>query len=273
MVRITTVMDNMPSEHKALIAKHGVSYYVETGNGNVIFDCGSDGSIIHNMKLLGIDIAANKHFVGSHGHYDHGGGFLDLLKEGFNGEVYIGEGYFDRKLSKSNGKHTFLGLPFSEKTLTDNNIKINICKDYMEIMKDCFLITNFPRIYPFESISSRFVLEKEGEISQDYFNDESCLVLNTKKGLVVIVGCSHPGILNMLFHVKEIFGSNIYAVLGGTHLVEADEKRINVTLDKFKELDIKFIGLSHCSGEQVQRIMEERNMDNSYLSVGSVVMF
>lgn len=272
MIRITTVMDNVPSEHKALIAKHGVSYYVETPGGNVLFDCGSDESIVHNMKLLGINIPPIKHFVGSHGHYDHGGGFLDLLKEGFKGNVYTGEGYFDRKLASGNGKYTFLGLPFNEKTLTENNIEYNTCRDVMKIFDDCFVVTNFPRIHTFETVPQRFVLEKEGKIDQDNFDDEVCLVISTQKGLVVLVGCSHPGILNMLDHIKEKLGQNIYAVLGGTHLVEADEKRINITIDRFEELDIKFIGLSHCSGEAVQKKMKDRGMDNSYLSAGSVVI-
>jgi 7,8-dihydropterin-6-yl-methyl-4-(beta-D-ribofuranosyl)aminobenzene 5'-phosphate synthase len=273
MIRITTVMDNKPSEHKALISKHGLSYYIETPNGNLLFDCGSDYDTIHNMKLLGINPTEISHFVGSHSHYDHVGGFSDMLKEGFTGKIYTGKNFFNRKMAVSNGKYTFLGIPFCKETLIQNKIEHIICEDILEVFKDCFLITNFTRNYSFEMIHPRFVIETDNEIQADLFEDELGLVLKTEKGLIVVVGCSHPGILNMLSHIKKQFNQSIYAVLGGTHLVEADDERLNITLDQFQKLDIKFIGLSHCSGDEVQSKMKERNMDNSYLSVGSVIMF
>ena len=107
----------------------------------------------------------------------------------------------------------------------------------------------------------------------DLFEDEISLVIKTEKGLIVIVGCSHPGILNILCHIEKRFNEPIYAVLGGTHLVEADEQRTNETVDKLLEMGIKFIGLSHCSGDGVQDNMKEKGMQNCHMSVGSVVMF
>lgn len=273
MVRITTLMDNKPSEHKALISKHGLSLLVETPSGNILFDCGSDQDIIHNAKLLGIDITQIDNFAGSHGHYDHIGGFLDLLDNGYKGRFYSGKGFFDRKLAVDQGKYTYLGVHFNKDTLQNNSINYTECKDILEIFKDCYVITNFPRIYSFEEPPARFVKEIDGEIQRDLFEDEICLVIKTEKGLVVVVGCSHPGILNMLCYVYEKFNQPIYAVLGGTHLVEADDERINITLDKLTEMGIKFIGLSHCSGDRVQDIMESRNMKNCHMTIGSVVLF
>lgn len=273
MVRVTTLMDNKFSEHKALVCKHGLSLFVETQNDSIIFDCGSGKDVIYNAKLLGIDISSANHLVCSHSHYDHVGGFMDVLAEGFHGKFYSGKGFFERKYAINEGKYTFLGAPFYESTLMKHNIPHLICDDVLEICSDCFLVTNFPRVYSFEEIPPRFVKDVNGRMQTDLFEDETSLVIKTEKGLIVIVGCSHPGILNMLCHIEKRFNESIYAVLGGTHLVEADEQRVNVTLDKLLEIGIQFIGLSHCSGDDVQEHMKEKGMQNCHMSVGSVVVF
>lgn len=266
-------MDNKTSEHKALIAKHGLSLLVETPSQNILFDCGSDKDIIHNVKQLGVDISSISHFACSHGHYDHAGGVLDVLENGFKGKFYFGKGFFDKKMALDKGKYTYLGVNFVKEDLSKHSVDYIECEGVTEIFKDCFIVTNFSRKYSFEEPSTRFVKEVDGEIKTDTFEDEVCLVVKTEKGLVVIVGCSHPGILNMLTYIHEVFEQPIYAVLGGTHLVEADDERINITLDKFTEMGIKFIGLSHCSGDRAQEIMESRGIENCHMTVGSVVKF
>ncbi len=75
------------------------------------------------------------------------------------------------------------------------------------------------------------------------------MVIDTYKGLVVLVGCSHVGIINILNSISKTLNRRIYAVLGGTHLIRCDENRINKTIEAFNELDISAIGLSHCTGE------------------------
>ncbi len=273
MVRVTTLMDNKPSEHKALVSKHGLSLFIETQNDSIIFDCGSDKDTIYNAKLLGVDISSTKHLACSHSHYDHVGGVKDVIAEGFYGTLYTGMGFFDKKYACNDVKYTFLGANFDSNTIMHNNITHVVCEDVLEIFRDCFLVSNFPRIYSFESIPPRFVKDVNGNIQSDLFEDEICIVIRTGKGLVVIVGCSHPGILNMLCHVEKRFNEAIYAVLGGAHLVEADDKRINITVDKLIEMGIKFIGMSHCSGEKIQENMKERGIQNCYMSVGSEVRF
>ena len=134
------------------------------------------------------------------------------------------------------------------------------------------VIGNFERRYEFEQIPDRFVLRKNDKWEKDDFSDEICLVLDGTEGQTVIVGCSHPGILNILTTVQERFGKPIRAVFGGTHLVEADEKRIRITLDKMKQMGVGLIGFNHCSGEELQTIMsQEAELKHCYLGAGDCI--
>ena len=93
------------------------------------------------------------------------------------------------------------------------------------------------------------VIKKGEGYILDNFKEEVALVIDTYKGLVVLVGCSHVGIINILNSISKRLNRRIYAVLGGTHLIRCDENRINKTIEAFNELDISTIGLSHCTGE------------------------
>ena len=81
------------------------------------------------------------------------------------------------------------------------------------------------------------------------------MVIKTDEGLVVVTGCSHPGILNILSTIKERFGMDIWAVYGGTHLVEASDERLARTLVELKKLGVKLLGFSHCSGEKIVELI------------------
>lgn len=90
--------------------------------------------------------------------------------------------------------------------------------------------------------------------------DEIALGLITHKGLVVIAGCSHVGIINILSNIQEKVRIPIYAVIGGTHLVEADNERIDRTVAAFHEMNIEYIAVSHCTGENaIEKIKKEFN--------------
>ena len=111
----------------------------------------------------------------------------------------------------------------------------------------------------------------EGIVADD-FADEICLVMETAKGLVVLVGCSHPGILNMISTIHERLHKPIYGVIGGTHLMEADEERIAKTLKELKGLGICIAGLCHCSGDLAREmISEDESLSGCQIHVGGVV--
>ena len=127
--------------------------------------------------------------------------------------------------------------------------------DVKEILPGVFAVADFPRIYDFETIPARFVKKTDQGFVTDDFGDEICLVLDLGEELCVLVGCSHPGILNMVTKVHDVFRKPVRAVFGGTHLVEADEDRIRKTAEIFHGMGLTVAGFSHCSGSSAEEIL------------------
>ena len=131
---------------------------------------------------------------------------------------------------------------------------------------------HFSRYTEYEKRNSRFYIKENSEYIPDNFNDEISLGIITEKGLVVIVGCSHVGIVNILKTISKRVDIPIHAVIGGTHLIEADEFRMKKTMDAFKEMKIRLIAVSHCTGEEgIRLISEELKEQFLYNNTGKVI--
>ena len=124
-----------------------------------------------------------------------------------------------------------------------------------------------------ETIPERFVKETPAGFISDDFSDEIALSIRTGKGLAVIVGCSHPGIMNMVDEIRRSSDEDIYALFGGTHLVEADDKRIESSLSGLTGAGAKVIGMCHCSGLHAEEMAKnELGSIASGLSVGDTAI-
>lgn len=271
-MKITTLMDNIPSEHKSLHAEHGLSFRIETDHVNVLFDFGAGNRTLENARALKTDLTAFDYAVGSHGHYDHAGGYPSLVKAGLSCPFVTGPGYFEEKYAAGQDpcpKFTYLGTGFSSDFLKEQQISHIVCDSLLQLSPDCWVFGNFRRSQTFEQIPDRFVLRKGGTWEKDLFQDEVCLVVSRPQGLVVILGCSHPGILNILYSVQEHFKTPVYGVVGGTHLVEADRPRIRTTIAAMKDMGIRLMGFNHCSGPLLKEMLqEEQDLDTVYLGAG-----
>lgn len=269
-MKITALMDNVASEHKGLISEHGLSYFIDTGKSHIIFDCGGSIHPFENAKKMNISFDKVNDVVFSHGHYDHSAGFREAEHLICPKRVITGKDFFDEKYAYDGTIITYLGNGFGKEFLKEKGIKHIVCEKEFQIDDNCFVISDFERIIPFEKIPERFFILKEEKLIRDDFHDEVCLVIKSKKGLIVVLGCSHPGLLNMLRRIHTFFDQNIYAVFGGTHLVEADEKRIRVSLEEMKTLGIEVLCMSHCSGNKAIDIAREfQGITSVPLSVGS----
>lgn len=272
-MRIVTLMENCGSENKALVYEHGLSFYLEQGGFRLLFDCGPDQAAVQNARRLGISLNGLSAVVLSHNHYDHAAGYRDLIESGIDCKMlWTGAGFFERKYAKSEVKYCDISSGISQNFLTAHEISRSVCTGLTEILPGMFLISDFERKNSFEKIPERFVKETDGGFVPDDFSDEIMLAVETKKGLVVLAGCSHPGILNMLETVSERLHQNIYAVFGGTHLVEADSDRIEKTLAGFRKLGIELIGMNHCSGQQAEEAAAQDGFQVCHLAVGNVMI-
>ncbi len=257
MVRITTLIENSPGEHHGLSTEHGISFCIEKDGRKIIFDTGQSGAFLGNSAKLAIDLSDAEHVVLSHGHYDHSGGFRSLLPILKDFTLWTGEGFFTPKYGFRKGACDFLGNDFDEAFLKQEGIRHKTASSPLEeISPGVYILADFPRIHSDEIINPRFVLEKNGSFEPDPFDDEILLAVETKAGLAVLMGCSHPGMRNMLDAVKERLKSPIAAVLGGTHLVEARGGVLEKSLDYLKNAGIPFTGMSHCTGKEAMERLE-----------------
>lgn len=259
-LKITTLIEDTMGEHLALKNEHGISFYIEKDGHKILFDTGQSGTFLENAEQLQIDLSDLEYVILSHGHYDHSGGLRALTDVAKNFELIVGKGFFNEKCGFGNNSYEFIGNNFSEDFLLERGIPYKFVNhDLNEILPGIYVITNFPRVHKDEVINPRFKILKNGSFVNDPFDDEVLVTIDTPEGLVVLLGCSHPGMKNMLDTARNLLEKPLYAVLGGTHLIEAKEEGLKLSLDYLNDNDIKVVGVSHCTGEKA---MSELSVSN-----------
>lgn len=251
MIRITTLVENSQGEHLSLVTEHGISFLIEMDAVSLLFDTGQSDAYITNAALLQRDLNKVKHIILSHGHYDHSGGFPYFIEQvSSDVDLWISKDFFRPKYGYNGKAYEYLGNRFSQQYLHQNGITTHrVDADVTEVVSDVFIVTNFQKHFPSETINPRFRVEVDDAMEIDDFRDEVMVVVQSPKGLIALVGCSHPGIMNMLQTVQQHFKQPLYAVLGGTHLVEADASRMKESVQYFADAKVKRIGVSHCTGQ------------------------
>lgn len=258
-IKLTTLVENDAKFNSGLISEHGFSVFVESPHGNILFDTGQSDAFLKNAKVLGVPIETIKKVVISHAHYDHSGGFMSLMDAGIvDFRLIVSQFFFREKFKKTIGDIKYIGNNFNTYDLATKNIEIStISSNVTEISPKIYVVTNFKRNCEYEPLNEKFLYRTKEGYSVDPFLDEIALVIRSKKGLVVIFGCSHPGAINMLDSIDEYFSESIYMLLGGLHLRSSEDERILKTIDKIKELKIEKIGVSHCTGKHTSEMMKE----------------
>ncbi len=273
MIRITTLMDNELSANKALFCQHGLSFLVEREDFRILFDCGPGEAVCRNAHRLGRSLENLDGVVLSHSHYDHGAGYRNLLEQGGGSPVlYTGPHFFEPKYAKNGFGYTDLSVGFDREFLERYHVEHRVCEGKEKLADGIWLAGGFSRKYEFEKIPDRFVRLAKGAMIPDDFSDEICLVLESRAGLVILAGCSHPGILNMVEHIRQNFGKPVYGIFGGTHLKEAEEERVRLTVDYLKWAGVKVLGMNHCSGRMAQeRIARDFQIQGCSMKAGDCV--
>jgi 7,8-dihydropterin-6-yl-methyl-4-(beta-D-ribofuranosyl)aminobenzene 5'-phosphate synthase len=274
--RITILCENLIGQRVGL-GEHGFSAFIETAQGNYLFDTGGGRSVVSNSLTLNKDLKSIRKIFLSHGHYDHTGGLPEVLSLRGNVDVHAHPHVFlDRMATlKENGKETkrFVGIPYKKSYLESLGANFITNSDFVEVEKGMFLTGEVPRKTSFEKPDPRLFSEIDGKPEPDLFLDDQSLIIESQKGLVLVLGCAHSGMINIINHVIDKTGrSNFYAILGGTHLDFLTPEQLEQTINALNQLEIGRIGVSHCTGMRAACRLHLEFADRySYGYVGSVL--
>jgi len=259
-MKIYTLIEDTKDKNLLFESEHGISFFIETTNGVVLFDTGQSSKFINNAIKMEIDLSKVTDIVLSHGHYDHTGGLKEYInKFGNSFTLHTTKELLNEKYKYENNSYKFVGNNFDEKYLNDNNIEVEyLLSDMKKIRNGIYIIKSFEKHTDYEKKNKSFFVLDGNKYILDDFKDEISIALDTEKGIIVIVGCSHPGIVNILNTIGKRMGKPIYGVIGGTHLIDADDDRIEKTMEYFSGKDIKIMGISHCTGDIAVEKFETR---------------
>ena len=250
-LKITVLCENSVGVPFRAIGEHGFACFVETDYGTYLFDTGQGLGIINNASVLQKDLTAIEAIIISHGHYDHTGGLADVLHLTGPWPVYAHPDIFNPRFWEKDGVRKYIGMPFSRPYLEGIGARFQLSRQMVEIGKNVYATGEIPRRNAFEQGDPNMVaITAAGENQQpDPLLDDLSLVLDTDKGLVIIFGCAHAGMINILDYViQQLQKDRIYAVIGGTHLGFSGEQQFQETLDVIERYHIEHIGVSHCTG-------------------------
>jgi 7,8-dihydropterin-6-yl-methyl-4-(beta-D-ribofuranosyl)aminobenzene 5'-phosphate synthase len=256
--RITTLAENTAGVPR-IIAEWGFSALVETNGMTVLMDTGEGHGIIHNADLLGIDITTTDKIVISHSHVDHTGGLRQVLgKIGKEIDVIAAPDLWAKKYRAVQGKkHRYIGIPYTRAELESLGARFTLTQEPVRLTENVMTTGEVPIVTDFEKVGEDYLLAKVGDEYQlDNFPDDRALIVKTNDGLAVILGCAHRCIINTLYHAQNLTGvKEVHTVVGGCHLIHASEERIKKTIAALKDLDVKRVGVSHCTGLRAAAMM------------------
>ena len=220
---IMTIYDNYLSNLE-LKTGWGFSCLIKTESQSILFDTGADSpTLLFNMERLEILPEDIDKVILSHIHGDHIGGLNGFLEKNKKTKIYFPASF-----------------PSSFKTeLRDNKLEIIEIKEPIEIFKNIWSTG-----------------EMEGPPK------EQSLIINAEKGLVIITGCAHPGIVNIIKKAKELLGKEIYLVLGGFHLFSSSDNELEEIIKDFRDLGVKKVAPCYCSGDRARELFKEEYKEN-----------
>ncbi|MBP1912952.1 MBL fold metallo-hydrolase [Thermococcus stetteri] len=246
MAAITILFENHAGWKKGLIGYHGFSALVEHNEYRVLVDTGTDGRVLlNNMRELGVEPDSIDALFLTHGHYDHTGGMVELLKARSEPlDVYAHPGIFARRVALKPRRRE-IGIPFIREELEALGAVFHLSEKPFEFLPGFISSGEIER--KTWDMAVGYLVEGVKEI-KDPVKDDIALILDLGRKVAVITGCGHSGILNIARHAVGLTGKPITALIGGFHLRGAPEHLLDDAVKGLKELGVERLYAGHCTG-------------------------
>ena len=274
-MRIVNLIEDTVVEN-GFKSEHGLCFYIETSKHKILCDTGASDAFIYNAQRLNINLEQVDMVILSHGHYDHCGGVMEFAKINSKADIYIQQSACEDYYNIKNGFEKYIGI--NKEILTLKQLKL-INGDY-KIDDELAIFTGInPDLESFKG--NLFLKKKVGdELLQDNFNHEQCLVISEKSDEniiknVLISGCAHNGILNIIQQYNKKYDYELDAIFSGFHMMkdgEYTDEEIRIIQEMAHKLnDFKAIFYTgHCTGKDAFLIMKKIMNDKLFnISVGT----
>jgi 7,8-dihydropterin-6-yl-methyl-4-(beta-D-ribofuranosyl)aminobenzene 5'-phosphate synthase len=268
------------------LAENGISFLLEVTTGDrsttILFDAGmSPIPLVHNARLLGVDLTKVDQVVLSHGHPDHYGGIYAALEEiGYRVPLLVHPSAFTpRLIQRPDVTLQYFNKQLTEAELTAAGAAVVALKDPLEIAPGVMTSGEIPTTVDFEEeVPVGRMSVRDGHVCVDPIEDYQTLIVNVKGlGLIVLDPCGHAGVVSSLDHaIKLAEVDSVHGVLGGFHLGHAGitQAKVDRTVEELQARGLAWVSPMHCSGFRTQRALAERMPDAfKLMTVGTVVRF
>jgi 7,8-dihydropterin-6-yl-methyl-4-(beta-D-ribofuranosyl)aminobenzene 5'-phosphate synthase len=272
MMKLTTLCENT-SGSAGIVAEWGWSIFVQSNGINILLDTGAGFTAARNANRLGIDLKTTDKIILSHAHADHTGGLREILEQTKHPAIIAHPAVLLPKYKKASTQEPALynGIPFAIEEL-EKHTSFTFSQEPVLISEDIMTTGEIPRKTGFETIESHFLVKVGKELEQDDFPDDLALICKAEKGLVIILGCAHRGMINTIQHAQQITGEKrVHTVIGGTHLFPKNDTQIEQTIRALKEIGVQHLGVSHCTGLRASMRLAEAFGDRFFFNnAGSI---
>lgn len=253
-MELAVLVDNNTHLGNCLISEHGLSFLIKDGDKQILFDCGSTDAFIKNAYKMNLDLEHITDIVLSHSHKDHVGGFVKLralyknftqigLEIGSKNVITHPDVFNDELASNITDEASDSNLYFSKKDI-ENFFNLNLTKNPFEITPKLVYLGEIPIKY--------------GSVKRDYSPDETALAYKSKEGLIIISGCSHSGVENIVEQACSVTGeTRIHTIIGGFYLINRDGDDINNLGRYLQQKGVKLIYPCHCTDLESKIILSK----------------
>lgn len=249
---ITILCDNYAGR-PGFIGEHGFSALIESGDKRYLFDAGSGVGISSNLKLLEKNLKGIHRIFLSHGHYDHTGGLKWALQETGPVKVVAHPEVFSRHYVKNPlifaNEPRYIGSPVPEEELSALGAEFAWVDQTRQVADGIWFVTGVSSKPGQNFQDPQLLLQNGTAFSPDPIRDDASLLIETATDPVLLLGCAHVGVLNILDHLEDVLKiRKLRAILGGTHMMFFSSEQIAPVIQRFEDFNVEQVGVCHCTG-------------------------